>query len=600
MAGREDAQGQQAAAAPQHQSDSHKQKTSEAKDGARGAAVSSSTGGTRSEARQPQPEADARQNSPTRSATRAGGSTDTASDLAIGAVAPCVAAKPQRALQQPGMADTGQAATLLASTKAAAAQGMDRPSSAKEPEKAILKPQKKAGAAGEAASAGAGKAAPARPSTPAAALQSSRSNRGTQAAHENPAAPKHGQTSSASQGLGAAAAAAAAKPTNAVTASAPSESVAAASQAMAGTEAAQASSQPAPHGAPPSSALHNAPEAARDAVQPVSAAQQAQHGSAAPKAAQAPRHPSALIKQGQDRVSAVPSHGAPAAAGAAVRALAKSAPRPGQPGRGTKFQAPSRPADSGAQGKPVPPAASASRVFPSLADREKAGELKGGSIAGAGAPKLAIAAAPSKATVQPAARTPIPAPMQAAPVSSASSEQKLTHQKEDKAARVSRFAPVGYTPAAGGAPKVQISRPAAGGSGAGGPARLQQGSTQLGSAQRAGIDARQDPHAKVWRARLQHLPGTTWQKSKNKSPCCVGCFTKQCRCEGDVCPASKQSVELMHQAMTFSRLQPYLSRWCMHPGRDPSSRRGLPHSSSRRGRAGASSPCPMTATWAAM
>ena len=36
----------------------------------------------------------------------------------------------------------------------------------------------------------------------------------------------------------------------------------------------------------------------------------------------------------------------------------------------------------------------------------------------------------------------------------------------------------------------------------------------------------------------------------NISPCCLGCFTKQCRCEGDVCPALKQSSEFMQQAMT--------------------------------------------------
>ena len=531
---RKDANGQQAAAAPQHRSDSQKQKPSEAKDGA---AVSRSTGGPQSEVRQPQPEADVRQGSPTPSATRAGGSTDTAS--ASGAVIPRAAAKPQRDLQQPGKADTGQAGTSLASTKAAAAQGMARPSTAKEPEKASLKAQKEAGAAGEAASAGAGKPATAGSPTPAAAMQSSQGNRGPQVAHEKSAAPKHGQTPPGSQALGTAAAVG--KPTGAMMLSAPAKSVAAAPQGKADTKAAQASLQPAVHGALPKGASQSAPEAARAAAPlGASSAQQAQRGSAAPRADQAPPHPSALSKQSQNRLSVASSHGAPAAAGTAVSAVAKSAPRPGQTGQGAKSQAPFRLADSSAQGKPVPSAAPA-KVPASLADREKAGELKGRSMAGA--PKSASAAAPAKATVQPAVRTPIPAPMQAAPVSSASSEQKLTHQKEDKAARVSRFAPVGYIPAASGAPKVQISRPAAGGSGAGAPARLQQGSSQLGSAQRAGIDARQDLHAKVWRARLQYLPGTTWQELKNKSPCCVGCFTEQCRCECDVCPALKQSTE---------------------------------------------------------
>ena len=490
-----------------------------------------------------------RQGSPTRSASRAGGNTDTAS--ASGAVIPRAAAKPQRDLQQPGKADTGQAGTSLASTKAAAAQGMARPSTAKEPEKAGLKAQKEAGAAGEAASAGAGKPATAGSPTPAAAMQSSQGNRGSQVTHENSAAPKGGQTLPALQAQGGAAAAV--KPANAVMASAPAKSVAAAHQGKADTKAAQASLQPAVHGALLKGALQSAPEAAQAAAPPkASSAQQAQHGSAAPKVDQAPAHPSALSKQGQNRLSVAASHGTPAAAGTTVSAVAKSALRPGQTGQGAKSQASSRPADSSAQDKPVPSAASASRVPASLVDREKAGELKGGSIAGA--PKSAGAAAQVKAPVQPAARTPIPAPMQAAPVSNASAEHRVghAHQKEDtsagKAAKVSRFAPVGYTPAAGGAPKVQISRPAAGGSGAGASARLQQGSAQPGSAQRAGIDARQDPHAKVWRARLHYLPGSPGREifQENMSPRCLGCFTKRCQCQGDVCPAQIQSTELIH------------------------------------------------------
>ena len=541
--GRTDAQGHQAAAAPQHRPDSQKQKPSEGRDGAGGAAVSGSTGVPHSNARQPQLEAGARQGSPARSVPQAVRSTDTAS--ASGAAAPRAAAKPQRALQQPGKADAGLAATSLASTKPAAAQRTERRSPAEEPGSAGLKPPKEAGAPGVAVSAGAGKPASARPLTPEAALQSSHSSRGTQAAHESPASMKDGQIPPAPHGPGAAAATA--KPATAVTASAPAKAVAAASQGTAATKAAQASSQPAPHGVPPTGAAQSAPQTARAAAPPgASSAQQAQRGSAAPKADQAPVHRSAQSKQGQDKLAATPSHGAPAAAEAAVSALARSAPKPGLPGQSNKSQAPSRPAEPSAHGKPVPSAASASRLAPGLAHREKPVDLKSGSIAGA--PKSASAGAEAKAAAQPTARVPVPAPKQVGPVSTASAEQRSgnAHLKEDasagKAARVSRFAPVGYTPATGGAPKVQISRLAAGASAAGATARLQQGSGPLGSAQRAGADARQDSHAKVRHARLQYLPGVTWRRGLRKtvSPACFVCFTRRCRCEGAVCPASKQ------------------------------------------------------------
>ena len=44
---------------------------------------------------------------------------------------------------------------------------------------------------------------------------------------------------------------------------------------------------------------------------------------------------------------------------------------------------------------------------------------------------------------------------------------------------------------------------------------------------------------------------------ENLSPRYLLCFTRQCRCEGAACPASKNATELMHQAIIASTLQLY-------------------------------------------